>query len=623
MGLNHIDLIVDEDPKCVIDTETRNITSNSPKNTIIQFDHNSERVGFKMKRHIDGHDMYETDRVIINYINGVNTGSYMVDDMTIDEEDDTISFTWLISGNSTKNAGSLAFSISFRCFDDNGAITYNWSTKPCNIFTILSGIEENPEEIPDEAYDYFAKLESEILANVDSKLESKLDDADGSVKENNISDDAISSSKIQNSSIGFYKLDGNTFVDTSANAGTAYVFARDDHIPTTALAKAFVESAKEQVDEKLLNKVSTVNGIAPDELGNVDLLVECDYGTDLADCTDKNKIYYFHSGIIGLRGTDTNFGGVGMYSGFIKKINNGWLFISSGEGNIKSNYRIMENGKLILIGSTYNYNDLSNKPKVNNVELTGNKTLSDLGLYTKEEVDQIIAKTNNDILMLMSSLKKTVTGTNIVNLTNTAENGILKITSDSAVTVKNQNMFENVLTDGTTMTKCTVSYDNGIYTAEFIGEGTEKFFFFGNAQTAGNQYYKQFGRKFKYSKNSNLSIRINCDELTTSGCHIAYYDANGISIQRDSFNTNTIYKIKEVEGVEFFTLRIGLNNYSMVKGDIFHFSVQMEYGDTVSNFVLPLSNTENISYKNITNVIGDGEITVEYVPDVMSCINKS
>ena len=138
-------------------------------------------------------------------------------------------------------------------------------------------------------------------------------------------------------------------------------------------------------------KVGSVNGIFPDKLGNVDLLVECGYGTDLADCTDKSRIYYFHSGIIGLRGSTADFGGVGTYIGFIKKINNGWLFISTGEGNKKSNYRIFENGETKLIGSSYDYNNLSNKPAINNVELTGNKTLSDLGLYTKEQVDEIIA----------------------------------------------------------------------------------------------------------------------------------------------------------------------------------------------------------------------------------------
>ena len=34
-------------------------------------------------------------------------------------------------------------------------------------------------------------------------------------------------------------------------------------------------------------------------------------------------------------------------------------------------------------GGTSNYNDLSNKPKINNVELNGNKSLNDLGIQPK------------------------------------------------------------------------------------------------------------------------------------------------------------------------------------------------------------------------------------------------
>ena len=40
-------------------------------------------------------------------------------------------------------------------------------------------------------------------------------------------------------------------------------------------------------------------------------------------------------------------------------------------------------------GGTTNYNDLSNKPKINNVELTGNKTANDLGLFSGNYNDLI------------------------------------------------------------------------------------------------------------------------------------------------------------------------------------------------------------------------------------------
>ena len=250
-----------------------------------------------------------------------------------------------------------------------------------------------------------------------------------------------------------------------------------------------------------------------------------------------------------------------------------------------------------------------------------NKTETDNLLGDKAE-KSVVDNNTFDLSMLMSSLKKTVTGTSLVNLTNTAENGILKITSDSGVTVKNRNMFEDIMTDGTQPTRCIVDYDNCIYTVEYTGEDTNKFFFFGNIQTEGKNYYKQFGRKYKYNK--NLSIRINCDELTTPGCGMSYYDTNGVSLKRVTFSTNTTVKIDEVDGAEFFTLRIGLNwyNEAFTTGDIFHFSVQIEYGDTVSDFVVPQSNTENLSYEGVTNVVGEGDITVEYVENLRTYIDN-
>ncbi|MDY4813073.1 MAG: hypothetical protein SO152_04395 [Ruminococcus sp.] len=250
--------------------------------------------------------------------------------------------------------------------------------------------------------------------------------------------------------------------------------------------------------------------------------------------------------------------------------------------------------------------------------------------YNKIETDTLLngkadksAVDNNtyDLSMLMSSLVKTSTGTGIVNLKNTAENGILKVTSDSGVTCKNKNIFEDITANGIQKTRCNVSYDNGTYTVEYTGDGNNTFFFGVNVGT-GNPYAPYLGEKLKYNK--NLSFRINCDKLTRSGCYITYFNADGLSILEKNYKTNTEYKIEDVEGAEFFTMRIGFdyNNGTFATGDILHFSVQIEYGDTVSDFVSPRSNTENLSYEGVTNVISDGEITVEYVPDVMSYIDN-
>ena len=46
-------------------------------------------------------------------------------------------------------------------------------------------------------------------------------------------------------------------------------------------------------------------------------------------------------------------------------------------------------------GGSDNYNDLSNKPQINNITLQGNKTPSQLGLYTKDEVDTKLSNKQN------------------------------------------------------------------------------------------------------------------------------------------------------------------------------------------------------------------------------------
>ena len=244
--------------------------------------------------------------------------------------------------------------------------------------------------------------------------------------------------------------------------------------------------------------------------------------------------------------------------------------------------------------------------------------------YNKTETDNLLgdkaekgAVDNNtfDLSMLMSSLKRTATGTNIVNITNTAENSILKVTTNGGVKVKNQNMFEDVLTNSILKNNCNVSYDNGTYTVEHIGSESSTFFF-GNTVGAGGFYNVALGKKLKYYK--NLSIRINCDKLTRGGCYITYFNSKDVSLLVKKYSTNTTYKIDDVEGAEYFTMRIGFdyNSGAFTTGDIFTFSVQIEYGDTVSDYVVPQSNTDNLAYEDVTNVISDGDITVEYVPSL-------
>ena len=112
--------------------------------------------------------------------------------------------------------------------------------------------------------------------------------------------------------------------------------------------------------------------------------------------------------------------------------NNKQDVLISGE-NIKTinNESILGSGNIEIGGGTSNYNALTNKPKINNVELNGNKTLNDLGIqpvgnYALES-NMIEAQNEIDHLSKVSNLfeKITATGTNIT-LNNTSDT-MLKI----------------------------------------------------------------------------------------------------------------------------------------------------------------------------------------------------
>ena len=66
-------------------------------------------------------------------------------------------------------------------------------------------------------------------------------------------------------------------------------------------------------------------------------------------------------------------------------------------------------------GGTSDYTDLTNKPKINGVTLTGNKSLSDIGaadsddVYTKQQVDDAIDA---------KSVSVSVVGDSLIFLTN-------------------------------------------------------------------------------------------------------------------------------------------------------------------------------------------------------------
>ena len=176
---SHSATVVDSDSACIIDTKTRIVSNNTLKNVLIQFDHNSERVGFTMDRYVEGHDMTLCNKVSISYANGPSSGTYIVTDLKVSEDDsDKITFTWLVSRGATQNVGSLVFGINFRCTDEESNVIYSWSTRACDLFSIVSGVNSSEGIDYNQYTDLIAYFQSQldyILDRID--VGSKPDDA--------------------------------------------------------------------------------------------------------------------------------------------------------------------------------------------------------------------------------------------------------------------------------------------------------------------------------------------------------------------------------------------------------------------------------------------------------------
>lgn len=168
--MQHNHSVYDTDTHFVIDPVTRAITNvNAKKNTLIQFDHNSEVFDFEIPRFVDGHDMLQCNEVKVHYINidakssdKKNKGTYEVKDYGVLESNpNTAVFSWLISDNATQLVGVLNFLITF-CCTENGVVVYRWSTGICQTVSVSSGMD-NGEAVIMEYPDILAQWKAELF----------------------------------------------------------------------------------------------------------------------------------------------------------------------------------------------------------------------------------------------------------------------------------------------------------------------------------------------------------------------------------------------------------------------------------------------------------------------------
>lgn len=166
----HIHGVYDTDARFSIDPITRAVKNESTtKLSVIQWDHNSERFTFECQRFIEEHDMSTCNVIEIHYVNidaatkQQSKGLYEVEDMQIDpENENVITFSWLISSNATQLKGNLNFVISFRCVTDD-EVQYAWNTGVYKTISVSEGMNNGDsiaEEYPDILAGHSIRIEA-------------------------------------------------------------------------------------------------------------------------------------------------------------------------------------------------------------------------------------------------------------------------------------------------------------------------------------------------------------------------------------------------------------------------------------------------------------------------------
>ena len=253
-------------------------------------------------------------------------------------------------------------------------------------------------------------------------------------------------------------------------------------------------TARENADNSLQNQIDaiTVSSDVVDIVSTYQDLV--DYDTQhikandiikvMQDSTHDNAISYYRWVIVNHAGSWEYVGSEGPYytksetdtllnakqntlvSGQnIKTINNESLL---GEGNIN-----------IQSGGTSDYEDLENLPKVNNVELKGNKSLNDLGIQPAGnyalESDMTEAQNDIDHLSKVSNLFEKITATGTSVTLNDTSDTIMKLNLDTTTSSQDTTTGKNLLpyeNTSTTMSGVTITHNaNGSITLN--GTSTE------------------------------------------------------------------------------------------------------------------------------------------------------
>lgn len=285
--------VVDADSHFIINPVTRTIQNDGEKN-LVQFDHNSERKTFECPRFVEGHDMLNCNKVIVNYLDNDLPGVYEVDDLTM-KDTNTVMFSWLISSNATQKTGNIFFAITFMCVQTNGDVTYRWNTAINQGLKVIEGMNQNSTIVYDNV-DILEQWKQQLFGTSDGEI-SKIQEATNECLKQIPSDYSDLNTKVDKNTTSISELkeslkDINVETDKtltqSGKPADAEVVGKNlddlkknndnlvENVPTGTCTDVIVMDLTDKsnyIQGKFVNDIPT-----PDTSGN-------EYFTDYIDCT--------------------------------------------------------------------------------------------------------------------------------------------------------------------------------------------------------------------------------------------------------------------------------------------------------------------------------------------------
>lgn len=264
--MGHIHSVYDTDKHFTIDPATRLLVNQNPnKNSIMQFDHNSERITFDLPRMVDGHDMMTCNRVEVHYLNidaqtkESKPGLYEVDDLAISPAgEDTVICSWLVSRNATQLVGPLWFRVTFHCVTEADSPDYSWSTAVYKGLSVADGIN-NSDWVAEEFADILEQWRDQLLKAeiTDERLAAAVADYMG---EHPVGE----------------SIELDTTLTESGKAADAKATGEAIDKASSAAEKG-IKDLEEAVlylmDQDKTSVVKSVNGKTPDANGNVEITI--------------------------------------------------------------------------------------------------------------------------------------------------------------------------------------------------------------------------------------------------------------------------------------------------------------------------------------------------------------